>query len=77
MYLGAAFNGSRLNALYKPSVPAEEIVGLVRPLLQRYAKERLPCERFGDFTIRAGIITPTGGPADFHDKAALGVFEGS
>jgi sulfite reductase (NADPH) hemoprotein beta-component len=69
MYLGAAFNGSRLNSLYKPSVVASEIVGLVRPLLRRYATERLPGERFGDFTIRTGIVSPTGTPSDFHDKA--------
>jgi sulfite reductase (NADPH) hemoprotein beta-component len=68
MYLGAAFNGSRLNALYKPSVVSTEIVGLVRPLLRRYATERLPGERFGDFTIRSGIVNPTGTPLDFHDK---------
>jgi sulfite reductase (NADPH) hemoprotein beta-component len=69
MYLGAAFNGSRLNALYKPSVAAADIVPLVRPLLQQYAKERLPGERFGDFTLRSGLIKPLGSPADFHDKA--------
>jgi sulfite reductase (NADPH) hemoprotein beta-component len=76
MYLGAAFNGSRLNSLYKPSVAAADIVGLVRPLLRRYATERLPGERFGDFTIRSGIVTPTGGSADFHDKAAVVPTEG-
>jgi len=70
MYLGAAFNGSRLNSLYRPSVAAADIVGLVRPLLRRYSQERLPGERFGDFTIRAGIVTPTRGPVDFHDKAS-------
>ncbi len=72
MYLGAAFNGSRMNALYKASVASADIVGLVRPLLRRYATERLPGERFGDFTIRAGIVKPTGSPADFHAQAATG-----
>jgi sulfite reductase (NADPH) hemoprotein beta-component len=69
MYLGAAFNGSRMNALYKPSVAAADIVPLVRPMLKRYATERLPAERFGDFAIRVGMVSPTGRPADFHDKA--------
>jgi sulfite reductase (NADPH) hemoprotein beta-component len=68
MHLGAAFNGSRLNVLYKPSVAAADIVGLVRPLLRQYAAERQPGERFGDFVIRAGIVKPTGKAADFHDK---------
>jgi sulfite reductase (NADPH) hemoprotein beta-component len=69
MYLGAAFNGSRLNTLYKVSVNDSEIVEIVRPLFRRYAGERNPGERFGDFVIRAGIVTPTGTPVDFHDKA--------
>jgi sulfite reductase (NADPH) hemoprotein beta-component len=67
MYLGAAFNGSRLNTLYKASMPAAEIVPAIRPLLRRYAAERNPGERFGDFVIRAGIVSPTGRPTDFHD----------
>jgi sulfite reductase (NADPH) hemoprotein beta-component len=71
MYLGAAFNGSRLNTLYKPSVPDSEIVSLVRPLLRRYAEERTKGERFGDFVIRAGIVKPTGTPGDFHAQAAM------
>jgi sulfite reductase (NADPH) hemoprotein beta-component len=69
MYLGAAFNGSRMNTLYKVSVTDAEIVPLVRPLFKRYAEERTAGERFGDFVIRVGIVTPTGTPADFHDKA--------
>jgi sulfite reductase (NADPH) hemoprotein beta-component len=67
VYLGAAFNGSRLNALYKPSVPAEELAPLLRPLLRQYATSRLPGERFGDFAIRAGFVSPTGDPQDFHE----------
>jgi sulfite reductase (NADPH) hemoprotein beta-component len=75
MYLGAAFNGTRMNTLYKVSVSTDEIVPLVRPLLRRYASERLAGERLGDFVIRAGIVAPSKGPADFHDKRALGLFD--
>ena len=71
MYLGAAFNGSRLNTLYRPSVAGSDIVPLVRPLLRRYAAERLAGERFGDFAIRTGLVNPTGTPADFHEKTAV------
>lgn len=67
VYLGAAFNGSRMNALYRPSVAAAELAPLLRPLLRRYAQERLAGERFGDFAIRAGYVAPTGGPTDFHE----------
>jgi sulfite reductase (NADPH) hemoprotein beta-component len=71
MYLGAAFNGSRLNSLYKSSVPAADIVPTVRPLLRQYAEQRHPGERFGDFVIRAGIVKPTATTKDFHDRATV------
>jgi sulfite reductase (NADPH) hemoprotein beta-component len=71
LYLGGAFNGTRMNALYKPSVAAPEIAPLLRPLLRRYATQRHPGERFGDFAIRAGFVTPTGAPADFHAQVAM------
>jgi sulfite reductase (NADPH) hemoprotein beta-component len=66
MYLGAAFNGSRMNVLYKASVASGEIVEQVRPLLRRYAAERLAGERFGDFAIRVGLVHHTGTSVDFH-----------
>ena len=69
VYLGAAFNGSRLNILYKPSVLTTEIVPLLGPIIRHYAIERTPGERFGDFVVRTGYVTPTGTAADFHDKA--------
>ncbi|HEY3755039.1 MAG TPA: NADPH-dependent assimilatory sulfite reductase hemoprotein subunit [Opitutaceae bacterium] len=67
VYLGAAFNGSRLNSLYKTSVQSAELVPLLRPLLRQYATDRLPGEHFGDFVIRAGIVKPTHTPQDFHE----------
>jgi sulfite reductase (NADPH) hemoprotein beta-component len=72
MYLGAAFNGSRMNALYQASVDVAEIPSILRPLLRRYAAERHPGERFGDFSIRVGLVKPTGTPLDFHDKHLKG-----
>lgn len=78
VYLGAAFNGSRLNALFKPSVPSAELIPLLRPLLRRYAEERHDGERFGDFVIRAGYVRPTGAPTDFHEqKENIGASETS
>jgi sulfite reductase (NADPH) hemoprotein beta-component len=67
VYLGAAFNGSRLGALYRPSVPAEELAPLLRPLLRKYSAERVEGERFGNFAIRKGWVCPTGNPTDFHE----------
>jgi sulfite reductase (NADPH) hemoprotein beta-component len=71
LYLGAAFNGSRLNVLHRSSVPAADIVGVLRPLLRAYAKESLKGERFGDYVIRAGIVRPTGTSADFHTEDSV------
>ena len=68
VYLGAAFNGSRLNTLYKPNVPDTEIVALLGPIIRRYALERTKDERFGDFVHRTGYVKQTGTPSDFHDK---------
>lgn len=70
VYLGAAFNGDRLNILYKSSVPTAEIVPLLRPIIQRYAAERNEHERFGDFVIRAGYVKPTFTAQDFHEQKA-------
>ena len=70
VYLGAAFNGSRLNTLYKANVPETEIVALLGPIIRCYAVERTPGESFGDFTIRAGYVKPTFTPQDFHEAKA-------
>ncbi len=71
VYLGAAFNGSRLNTLFRANVPETEIVPLLGPIIRRYAVERTPGERFGDFTIRAGYVKPTYTPQDFHEAKAV------
>jgi sulfite reductase (NADPH) hemoprotein beta-component len=68
LYLGAAFNGSRMNVLYKASVPTAELLPLLGPIFRRYATERTAGERFGDFVIRTGYVTPTGTPHDFHEQ---------
>jgi sulfite reductase (NADPH) hemoprotein beta-component len=68
LYLGAAFNGSRFNVLFKASVPTTELTALLGPIIRRYATDRLPGEHFGDFTIRAGYVTPTFTAHDFHEQ---------
>ena len=71
LYLGAAFDGTRLNKLYAQDVGKSRIVELVEPLLIRYASERNEGERFGDFVIRAGVVKPTLGGNSFHDDVTL------
>jgi sulfite reductase (NADPH) hemoprotein beta-component len=67
VYLGGAFDGSRLNSLYRANVADTELVALLRPLIHRYGLERTPGERFGDFVLRLGCVRPTGTPQDFHE----------
>lgn len=67
MYLGAAFDGSRLSKLYRENIGEEEILNELRVLLPRYAKERELGEHFGDFVIRAGIVKATTDGTNFHD----------
>ena len=56
MYLGAAFNGSRLNNLYKENINESTILEELEKIIDSYAKERNKNEKFGDYVIRAGII---------------------
>ena len=37
----------------------EGILKELSVLLSRYANERQPGERFGDFTVRTGIVSPS------------------
>ena len=71
LYLGAAFDGSRLSKLYAQDVREDDILGLLAPIFERYSHERKPGERFGDFVIRAGIVAPTLQSNKFHEVPQL------
>ncbi|HET7912550.1 MAG TPA: NADPH-dependent assimilatory sulfite reductase hemoprotein subunit, partial [Pseudolabrys sp.] len=66
LYLGAAFDGSRMNKLYAEDLDHAGIVAALDPLFAAYARERQKGERFGDFVIRTGHIAASGNGADFH-----------
>lgn len=68
LYLGAAFDGSRLSKLYAEDLDHGGIVAALDPVFAAYAKEREAGERFGDFTIRAGFVARTVNGLDFHDN---------
>ncbi|PRR96755.1 sulfite reductase [Bacillus atrophaeus] len=68
MYLGAAFDGSRLSKMYRENIGEEEILSELNVLLSRYAKERNEGEHFGDFVIRAGVIKATTDGTNFHHE---------
>jgi sulfite reductase (NADPH) hemoprotein beta-component len=67
LYLGGAFDGSRLSKLYAPDIDEAGILGALDPLFRSYAAERRPGERFGDFVIRAGFVADTKAGRHFHD----------
>lgn len=66
LYLGAGFDGERLNKLYKNSVTHEQILECLKPIFIDFAKNREVDERFGDFTIRAGYVNATNEGNAFH-----------
>ena len=66
LYLGAAFDGSRMNKLYAEDLDHAGIVAALDPLFAAYVAGRQKSERFGDFVIRAGHIAASGNGADFH-----------
>jgi sulfite reductase (NADPH) hemoprotein beta-component len=66
LYLGAAFDGSRMNKLYAEDLDHDGIVATLDPIFAAYAKERESDERFGDFAIRAGFVVKTINGLDFH-----------
>ena len=57
-----------------------DILAILKPMIKRYALERLGGERFGDFVIRVGYISPVregeswyegaGGEGSYHEIAA-------
>jgi sulfite reductase (NADPH) hemoprotein beta-component len=67
LYLGAGLDGMRLNKLYRPAIPHEEIISELRPVLEDFSKHRLENETFGDFCIRKEYVKETGRGSDFHD----------
>ena len=71
LYLGAAFDGSRLNKLVAQDVDKAAIIAVLQPLLLAYARERGPGERFGDFVIRTGHVAATTAGNRFHADVRL------
>jgi len=52
LYLGAKYNGTRLNRLFAATVTIDEAIALLAPVIKRYAVERKAGEGFGDFCDR-------------------------
>lgn len=56
LFVGGDHRGMRMNTLYRDNVAEPQILETLEPLLARYAAEREPEERFGDFLHRAGLV---------------------
>ncbi len=66
LYLGAAFDGSRMNKLFVEDLDHDGIIAALDPIFAAYVAGRQKGERFGDFTIRAGYVVATSNGLDFH-----------
>jgi len=71
LYLGAAFDGSRMNKLYAEDLDHAGIVAALDPLFVAYSADRQNRERFGDYVIRAGFVAASGNGADFHANVRI------
>ncbi len=67
LYLGGAFDGTRLSKLYRRELSHDGILGALRPLFATYSAARHPGERFSDFVIRTGVVRPTTAGNRFHE----------
>jgi len=73
LYLGGAFDGTRMNKLYAKDLKHEGIIAALSPLIAAYASERAPGERFSDFVIRTGHVRAVVASNGFHEDLAPGL----
>ncbi len=67
LLLGGDGRGARLNSVYRENIGETEILTELDGLFARFAAERQPDERFGDFVVRVGIVRRVVNAArDFH-----------
>lgn len=57
LHLGGDGRGQRLNRLYRENIDEAAILAALDEAFERFAAERQPQERFGDFAWRVGLVT--------------------
>ncbi|MBK1720414.1 assimilatory sulfite reductase (NADPH) hemoprotein subunit [Thiocystis violacea] len=68
LMLGGDGIGKRLNRLYRENLDETAILAEIDSLFGRFAANRQPGERFGDYLIRDGLVRAVVNPAeDYHD----------
>ncbi|RSH82655.1 uncharacterized protein EHS24_007649 [Apiotrichum porosum] len=70
MMLGGSHVGQRLNKPFRESVTEPEILEILETLIKRWATERNDGERFGDWSVRAGVVKPTLSGKTFWDDSS-------
>lgn len=58
LMLGGDHRGQRMNVIHRENIAEPEILAELDALFGRFAGERGKGEHFGDFLVRAGIVTP-------------------
>lgn len=57
LHIGGDRLGQRLNIKYKDGLDEEQILAILDALLALYSKEKKEQETFGDYVLRAGLVT--------------------
>ncbi len=57
LHLGAAFNGTRMNSLFRESVQEAEVLQVLDRLFADYVADKTGTEHFGDFLLRQGLLS--------------------
>lgn len=70
MYVGAAFDGSRLSRVYLDNADEASILAAVDELFAHYAAGRHDQEAFGDYLIRAGLVETIEHGSEVHVESA-------
>lgn len=58
LYIAGSPRGERLNVLYRENIGEAHILNALRPLFERFGKERTEGEPFGDFVLRIDEVAP-------------------
>ncbi len=58
LMLGGDGRGLRLNRLYRKNLTESDLLAELDQLFSRYSQEHKPNERFGNFTVRIGLVEP-------------------
>jgi sulfite reductase (NADPH) hemoprotein beta-component len=56
LHIGGDYEGTRLNKIYRENLEEEAILAELDILFDAFKKERIPGEKFGDYSLRKGFV---------------------